>query len=185
MTPPLRDMIAHDTACKSQTLRKFRPARPGRRRQDGRAPCSTAGSRAGSTPKAHRRDRAAAGQGRSRRWRGAGSRSIRKAKPPPPRRSSSRSSRRPRPRRCRRSRLMSARRRWCSRSWPGARIGFLEKALPPGAAIVRAMPNTPAAIGRGITRRGRQRQGLRAPAQARERSARRHRRGRMGRATRR
>ena len=32
----------------------------------------------------------------------------------------------------------------------GRTIGFLEKALPPGAAIVRAMPNTPAAIGRGI-----------------------------------
>ncbi len=32
----------------------------------------------------------------------------------------------------------------------GRTIGFLEKALP-GAAIVRAMPNTPAAIGRGIT----------------------------------
>ena len=33
----------------------------------------------------------------------------------------------------------------------GRTIGFLEKSLPPGAAIVRAMPNTPAAIGRGIT----------------------------------
>jgi len=33
----------------------------------------------------------------------------------------------------------------------GRTIGFLEKALPPGVAIVRAMPNTPAAIGRGIT----------------------------------
>ena len=33
----------------------------------------------------------------------------------------------------------------------GRTIGFLEKALPAGAAIVRAMPNTPAAIGRGIT----------------------------------
>lgn len=32
----------------------------------------------------------------------------------------------------------------------GRTIGFLEKSLP-GAAIVRAMPNTPAAIGRGIT----------------------------------
>jgi pyrroline-5-carboxylate reductase len=32
----------------------------------------------------------------------------------------------------------------------GRTIGFLAKALP-GAAIVRAMPNTPAAIGRGIT----------------------------------
>jgi pyrroline-5-carboxylate reductase len=32
----------------------------------------------------------------------------------------------------------------------GRTIGFLEKTLPP-AAIVRAMPNTPAAIGRGIT----------------------------------
>jgi pyrroline-5-carboxylate reductase len=33
----------------------------------------------------------------------------------------------------------------------GRTIGFLEKSLPPGAAIVRAMPNTPAAIGRGIS----------------------------------
>ena len=33
----------------------------------------------------------------------------------------------------------------------GRTIGFLEASLPPGAAIVRAMPNTPAAIGRGIT----------------------------------
>jgi pyrroline-5-carboxylate reductase len=32
----------------------------------------------------------------------------------------------------------------------GKTLGFLEKALP-NAAIVRAMPNTPAAIGRGIT----------------------------------
>jgi pyrroline-5-carboxylate reductase len=33
----------------------------------------------------------------------------------------------------------------------GRTIASLEKSLPPGAAIVRAMPNTPAAIGRGIT----------------------------------
>jgi pyrroline-5-carboxylate reductase len=33
----------------------------------------------------------------------------------------------------------------------GRTIGFLQKLLPPGTAIVRAMPNTPAAIGRGIT----------------------------------
>jgi pyrroline-5-carboxylate reductase len=33
----------------------------------------------------------------------------------------------------------------------GRTIQFLEKSLPPGTAIVRAMPNTPAAIGRGIT----------------------------------
>ena len=33
----------------------------------------------------------------------------------------------------------------------GRTIGFLEKSLPGGTAIVRAMPNTPAAIGRGIT----------------------------------
>ena len=33
----------------------------------------------------------------------------------------------------------------------GRTIGFLEKALPGGTAIVRAMPNTPAAIGRGIS----------------------------------
>jgi pyrroline-5-carboxylate reductase len=33
----------------------------------------------------------------------------------------------------------------------GRTIAFLEKALPVGTAIVRAMPNTPAAIGRGIS----------------------------------
>ncbi|HWK93963.1 MAG TPA: pyrroline-5-carboxylate reductase [Pseudolabrys sp.] len=33
----------------------------------------------------------------------------------------------------------------------GRTIAFLEKALPPGTAIVRAMPNTPAAVGRGIS----------------------------------
>jgi pyrroline-5-carboxylate reductase len=33
----------------------------------------------------------------------------------------------------------------------GRTLRFLQDALPPGAAIVRAMPNTPAAIGRGIT----------------------------------
>lgn len=33
----------------------------------------------------------------------------------------------------------------------GKALGFLAKHLPKGAAIVRAMPNTPAAIGRGIT----------------------------------
>jgi pyrroline-5-carboxylate reductase len=33
----------------------------------------------------------------------------------------------------------------------GRTLGFLERALPPETAIVRAMPNTPAAIGRGIT----------------------------------
>lgn len=33
----------------------------------------------------------------------------------------------------------------------GRTIGFLEKSLPMGTAIVRAMPNTPAAIGRGIS----------------------------------
>jgi pyrroline-5-carboxylate reductase len=33
----------------------------------------------------------------------------------------------------------------------GRTIGFIERALPAGAAVVRAMPNTPAAIGRGIT----------------------------------
>lgn len=33
----------------------------------------------------------------------------------------------------------------------GRTIDFLEKSLPPGAAIVRVMPNTPAAIGRGIS----------------------------------
>jgi pyrroline-5-carboxylate reductase len=32
----------------------------------------------------------------------------------------------------------------------GRTLGFLEKALP-GAALVRAMPNTPASVGRGIT----------------------------------
>jgi pyrroline-5-carboxylate reductase len=33
----------------------------------------------------------------------------------------------------------------------GRTLGFLQEALPAGAAIVRAMPNTPAAIGRGIS----------------------------------
>ena len=33
----------------------------------------------------------------------------------------------------------------------GRPLGFLEKALPANAAIVRSMPNTPASIGRGIT----------------------------------
>ena len=33
----------------------------------------------------------------------------------------------------------------------GRTLAFLESALPPGTAIVRAMPNTPAAIARGIT----------------------------------
>ena len=33
----------------------------------------------------------------------------------------------------------------------GRTLGFLENALPPGTAIVRVMPNTPAAIGRGIS----------------------------------
>jgi pyrroline-5-carboxylate reductase len=33
----------------------------------------------------------------------------------------------------------------------GRTLGFLATALPPRTAIVRAMPNTPAAIGRGIT----------------------------------
>jgi pyrroline-5-carboxylate reductase len=33
----------------------------------------------------------------------------------------------------------------------GRTLGFLEAALPAGMAIVRAMPNTPASIGRGIT----------------------------------
>jgi pyrroline-5-carboxylate reductase len=33
----------------------------------------------------------------------------------------------------------------------GRTIGFVADALPRGAAVVRAMPNTPAAIGRGIT----------------------------------
>ena len=33
----------------------------------------------------------------------------------------------------------------------GRTLAFLEKQLPAGAAVARAMPNTPAAIGRGIT----------------------------------
>jgi pyrroline-5-carboxylate reductase len=33
----------------------------------------------------------------------------------------------------------------------GRTLAFLESALPPAAAVVRAMPNTPAAIGRGVT----------------------------------
>jgi len=32
----------------------------------------------------------------------------------------------------------------------GRTLGFLQKSLPPDTAVVRAMPNTPAAIGRGI-----------------------------------
>ena len=39
---------------------------------------------------------------------------------------------------------------WSCRSWRAGRLRFLEAALP-GAALIRAMPNTPAAIGRGIT----------------------------------
>src|SRR3984957_3553382 len=33
----------------------------------------------------------------------------------------------------------------------GRTLGFLEEALPPGTAVGGAMPNTPAAIGRGVT----------------------------------
>src|SRR5215472_14467772 len=33
----------------------------------------------------------------------------------------------------------------------GQRLASLERALPAGSAVVRTMPNTPAAIGRGIT----------------------------------
>lgn len=33
----------------------------------------------------------------------------------------------------------------------GRTVDFLEKSLPPGTAVVRAMPNLPAAIGRGIS----------------------------------
>jgi pyrroline-5-carboxylate reductase len=33
----------------------------------------------------------------------------------------------------------------------GRRLEFLQRFFPAGAALVRAMPNTPAAIGRGIT----------------------------------
>jgi pyrroline-5-carboxylate reductase len=33
----------------------------------------------------------------------------------------------------------------------GRTVSFLEKSLPAGSAVVRAMPNTPAAIGRGIS----------------------------------
>jgi pyrroline-5-carboxylate reductase len=33
----------------------------------------------------------------------------------------------------------------------GRTLGFLQSAFPPATAVVRAMPNTPAAIGRGIT----------------------------------
>ena len=65
----------------------------------------------------------------------------------------------------------------------GRTLGFLESALPAGAAIVRAMPNTPAAIGRGITVAVANAQRLRAPARAGNRPARRHRRGRMGQST--
>ena len=66
-------------------------------------------------------------------------------------RSSSRSSRRSRPTSCRRSPpLVGANDRGASRSWRAGRCASCEAALP-DAAIVRAMPNTPAAIGRGIT----------------------------------
>src|SRR6185436_2714668 len=33
----------------------------------------------------------------------------------------------------------------------GRSLDFLQSALPPATAVVRTMPNTPAAIGRGIT----------------------------------
>jgi pyrroline-5-carboxylate reductase len=33
----------------------------------------------------------------------------------------------------------------------GTRLAFLERGLPAGSAVVRTMPNTPAAVGRGIT----------------------------------
>src|SRR4051812_3705997 len=33
----------------------------------------------------------------------------------------------------------------------GRTLGFLEQSLPADAAVVRAMPNTPASVGRGIT----------------------------------
>lgn len=33
----------------------------------------------------------------------------------------------------------------------GKTLAFLERALPPAAAVIRCMPNTPAAVGRGIT----------------------------------
>ena len=45
--------------------------------------------------------------------------------------------------------LVGPRPSW-SRSWPGGRSAFSNGTCP-DAAIVRAMPNTPAAIGRGIT----------------------------------
>ncbi len=46
----------------------------------------------------------------------------------------------------------------------GRTIGFLEKSLPGRTAIVRAMPNTPAAIGRGISVAVANTKCLRAPA---------------------
>ena len=49
----------------------------------------------------------------------------------------------------RRSSRSSGRRRWWSRSWPARTIAALEAVC--GGSVVRAMPNTPAAIGRGIT----------------------------------
>ncbi len=39
--------------------------------------------------------------------------------------------------------------RWWSRSWPARPIASIEQVC--GGSVVRAMPNTPAAIGRGIT----------------------------------
>ena len=68
-----------------------------------------------------------------------------------------------------------------SRSWPARTLGFLEQHLP-NAAIVRAMPNTPAAIGRGITVAvGNAPRHSRAARKLAHAPARRDRRGRMGR----
>ncbi len=44
-----------------------------------------------------------------------------------------------------------AKRRWWSRSWPAARSASWKNRFTPGTAVVRAMPNMPASIGRGIT----------------------------------
>ena len=46
----------------------------------------------------------------------------------------------------------------------GKMLGNLQDNFGDGAAIVRSMPNTPAAVRRGITRRLRQRSGARRPA---------------------
>ena len=61
----------------------------------------------------------------------------------------------------------------------GRTLGFLESALGQRAALVRAMPNTPAVDRPRHHGRGPERAGIASPARARARAALRHRRGRM------